>query len=581
MRRPGLVCLDSGFVVRRAVFAAVVGLAGCGDDGDAETAASTSEAGDTSTGEVVTTGDSVDDGTTSSTGGESTSDATSEPTSETTSGVTMFRVAGKLAYEYVPYDHEADRLDYGNIEQRPIRGTTVLLIDAESEEEIASGEADAEGNYSFEYEGSARVKLYVLAETTAPPIVVEDNTSQDAIYVLASAEVDSGADVALDVVATSGWTGAAYGELRAAAPFAVLDAAYTSGRRLLDEVTPAPEFPLLQLNWSVNNRPESGDVADGQIVTSLWNGSELFILGKEDVDTDEFDSHVIVHEWCHYFQGTLGRSDSPGGEHSFGALIDPRVAWGEGSCNAMTGIMLDPDSIYTDSSGPMQADGNATDFEYNNNEAAQNPGWYGELTVAGIVYDLYDGANEPFDAVELGLQPIYDAMIGLRETPALTTVFAYVSAVAAANPGAAADIDALVAFQQFDADFGISPVVDEWGTDETHTAALPGSLPLYADGVLGGMLDVQLVGGFAYNRLEQNRYIKIVGDGQLVAVESMCLADIDLAVYHLGERIADAFTGSGDEYLEFETIQDETYVLVVQGANQDPGAYAATITINP
>lgn len=247
----------------------------------------------------------------------------------------------------------------------------------------------------------------------------------------------------------------------------------------------------------------------------------------------------------------------------------------------MTGIMLDPDPVYTDSSGPKQAEGSATDFEFNNIDAAMNPGWYGELTVAGIVYDLYDGSNEPFDAVELGLQPVYDAMIGLRETPALTTVFAYVSAIQAANPGAAADIDALVEYQQFDADFGISAVVDEWGTDETHTAALPGSLPLYAEGVFGEVLDVALVGGFASNRLEQNRYIKIVGDGQLVAVESMCLADIDLAVYHVGEQVASAFTESGDEYLEFETVQGETYVLVVQGTNQNAGPYAATIAINP
>lgn len=578
MRRSGLVCLDSRTVVVRTVFAALVMAVGCGDDGGAETTTgSTGETGDaSSTGVVVTTGDSDDEGTTSSSGGE-----TSEGTSEPTTGVTMFRVAGKLAYEFVPYDPEADGLDYGGIVQRPIRGATVLLIDADSEEELGSVEADGEGNYSFEYEGSARVKLYVLAETTAPPIVVEDNTEDDAIYVLASEEIDSGADVKLDVVATSGWTGSAYGELRAAAPFAVLDAAYTAGRRLLDEVTPAPVFPQLLLNWSVNNRPEFGDVTDGQIGTSLWDGSELLILGKEDVDTDEFDSHVIVHEWCHYLQARLGRSDSPGGDHSFGALIDPRVAWGEGSCNAMTGIMLDPDPVYTDSSGPKQAEGSATDFEVNNIDAAMNPGWYGELTVAGIVYDLYDGSNEPFDAVELGLQPVYDAMIGLRETPALTTVFAYVSAIQAANPGAAADIDALVEYQQFDADFGISAVVDEWGTDETHTAALPGSLPLYADGVLGEVLDVALVGGFASNRLEQNRYIKIVGDGQLVAVESMCLADIDLAVYHVGEQVATAFTESGDEYLEFETVQGETYVLVVQGTNQNAGPYAATIAINP
>jgi hypothetical protein len=57
----------------------------------------------------------------------------------------------------------------------------------------------------------------------------------------------------------------------------------------------------------------------------------MFLLGKEDVDTDEFDTHVVVHEWGHYFESAVSRSDSPGGNHALGDLLDARLAFGEGS----------------------------------------------------------------------------------------------------------------------------------------------------------------------------------------------------------------------------------------------------------
>jgi hypothetical protein len=53
--------------------------------------------------------------------------------------------------------------------------------------------------------------------------------------------------------------------------------------------------------------------AAGHIGTSHWNGSALYILGKADVDTDEFDDHVIVHEWGHYFESTLPSIEASAG----------------------------------------------------------------------------------------------------------------------------------------------------------------------------------------------------------------------------------------------------------------------------
>ncbi len=579
-----------GTLVMMGVVSALVlaGSAGCGDDGDSS-GASTDGTGTGSTGgtsETGTTGggeSSGDEPTTSPTEvpGE-TSSSTGDDTTTGTSGTTgdgVYHLAGTLAYERVPYDHANEGLDYGATETRPMRGVSVRLLDAETDEELASAVSGEDGSYAFDYEGTARVKLWLFAETVSPPITVEDNTSQDQIYVMESAEIDSAADAKLDVVATSGWSGDGYGGPRLAAPFAVLDAAYTATGRFLAETTPAPEFVPLLLNWSVDNRPEDGDPALGMIVTSHWDGTELYILGKADIDTDEFDSHIIIHEWCHAFQTTYTRADTIGGTHSVGDIVDPRVAFSEGSCNAMSGIIFDPDTVYTDSAGPLQGDGFSLNFEDNNIGLESNPGWFSEDNVASIVLDLYDGANEPYDAVEVGLQGVYTAMLTQRDAESFSTLFSFISPLKSEFPGAAADIDALVVYHAADADFGIDAIADEWATGESHTAGLAGNLPLYPVVAIGGMASADMFGGF-FNRLGQNRYFRIVGDGDPVTVESACMEDIDLSVFLAGELLETAATPGGYETLTFDTIAGKTYVLTVQGVSEVEAPYSAAISVD-
>lgn len=542
-----------------SIFAALALLfvQGCGDD---KPSGSSSSASSTSA---------------SSTSASSTSGSGGAGGGETTD----FRVSGTLSYEYVPYDPSVDGLDYTAITKRPIRGASVRLIDADSSAEIAKTTSDDKGDYSFDYMGVKRVAVWVYSETEAPVITVQDNTSGDEVYVLASADADSAADLKLDVVATTGWDGKTYAKPRAAAPFAVLDAAYTASRRFLDEATPTPDFIPLSLSWSVDNRPEEGDKSQGQIGTSHWDGTSLYILGKEDVDTDEFDSHIIVHEWAHAFQSRISRSDTIGGTHAFGDIVDPRVALGEGFANAMSAIILDPDTVYTDSSGAEQADGFSYDLELNELTPDVSPGWFSEKTVAAITFDLYDGKNEPFDTTELGIQGIYTAMLALKTTPSLTTLFPFVAALKAANPQDTGSIDALVTHHVLDADFGVDAVEDEWGTGETHSGGVAPALPLYVSVTLGSVYTADFVGPNPYNWLAQNRYYKIIGDGLPVTVDSTCAIDIDLNVFHVGESIASAATVSGDESLTFDTVDGEIYVLTVQGTDSAAASYSADISI--
>ena len=79
---------------------------------------------------------------------------------------------------------------------------------------------------------------------------------------------------------------------RAAAPFNILDAVYEAMTDIAAVDTDV-NFPLLQVFWSVNNVPVSGDVTQGQIGTSSYTRTNgvptIRILGDENNDTDEYD----------------------------------------------------------------------------------------------------------------------------------------------------------------------------------------------------------------------------------------------------------------------------------------------------
>ena len=57
-------------------------------------------------------------------------------------------------------------------------------------------------------------------------------------------------------------------------------------------------------------------------------------------DTDEFDQHVIAHEFGHYIENSFSRADNIGGAHGRGDKLDIRVAFGEGFGYAFSAIVL-------------------------------------------------------------------------------------------------------------------------------------------------------------------------------------------------------------------------------------------------
>jgi hypothetical protein len=396
-------------------------------------------------------------------------------------------VSGVATYDFVPFNTVTNGLDYAATEQRPIRGAVIELLNS-SGGVLATDTTTDSGAYSFAditADTDARVSIKSQLLSTAASsydISIVDNTSNDAVYAVQGSLTSVGtADQTRDLNAGSGFSaaGAATGT-RAAAPFAIMDSIYESVTDF-QGVNPDIDFPKLNVYWSTNNRPVGGDVTQGEIGTSSYtrldldgNGSfeqpTLLILGADDNDTDEYDKHVIVHEFGHYFEDQLSRSDSIGGSHTLSDRLDPRVAFGEGFGNALSGMILD-DPFYRDSFGSNQTQGFDINVEGDN---APNRGWFNEASIQEILYDLYDSDDDGADTVSLGLEPIFNVLTSesYRDGRPFTTIFPFLDALAA-EPGVnVADINALKTAQSIN---GTGPL----GAGETNDGNIPNSLPVF------------------------------------------------------------------------------------------------------
>ncbi len=511
------------------------------------------------------------------------SDATPDTRSITVADNTPRTLSGTLVYDKVPVSPNG--LDFANTVNKPIRGAVVELVSGTTV--IGTTVSGEDGSYSFSWTGPKLVRVRVKALTTVPVIRVEDNTAGDALYSMISTEVDNDSTATLSLRAPSGWGGASYTGQRVAAPFAILDAAYAAAHFFLAERAVA--FPDLKINWSVNNRPEDGDKSLGQIGTSHWDRTELYILGKEDIDTDEFDDHIVAHEWGHYFESKLSRADNPGGSHGFGQLKDPRLAWGEGWATALGAMVFYPDDLYVDTQGAQQATaGIYYSIEDNAAEDAA-PGWYSEASMVHVFYDLWDpaSAGEPFDNVSVSAGALYDVMVGFQKnTDAFTTLFSFVTGLLTADPSLEASVNALLAHRGVAA-----PITNEFAFGgETNDGGVAGALPVYTILTINDPPStVTFTGGGVtppeLNSLQENRFAVFEGDGGIVTLSAVAAGKaISLELYERGVKKGDVsnITGTGTVSLPaFQTTAGTIYSVLISSFDESSTAtYAATVNLS-
>jgi hypothetical protein len=466
-------------------------------------------------------------------------------------------VSGVISYERVPFETSGTGLDYSATFEAPARGVVVELLDANSGV-LATTVTDDAGHYAFDAPQNtdvrvrARARLLRTSSGAGDPgwdVEIRNNTNGDALYTLTGELQNTGtAGQVRNLLAETGWPGfggSSYVGTRAAAPFAIADSIYSAIQFVLANGDDGLEFEPLDIYWSTRNRPVSGDddYSDGEIGSTAYHvggGSPtgIYVLGDDGLDTDEFDQHVLVHEFMHYLEQTISRTDNIGGLHFLGDQLDMRVAFSEGFGNAFAGMVLG-DPVYRDSMGAAQGDEFTIDMEDNGGQL--NPGWFNEFSVASIAWDLFDTTDDGVDHTSIGFAPMYDVITHeLRDGPALTSLFVFVSALKE-RPGVdASAVDDIVAGQSI-----VAATMDAYGSTETNDGGVDEALPLYTELALNG--PVRRVCSSA----SETAFYNTIGNRRFLRFEVPSDRTIDIRVVGLGTALPGQYPGPDPDLIVY------------------------------
>ncbi len=501
-------------------------------------------------------------------------------------------VQGTVNYQRVALQ-ASGALNYGQITEQPVRGATVELLSGATV--LASTQTNESGQYIFTAApGGAPVSVRVRAELKKTSgagqwdVTVRDNTNSNALYTLASSVFTTNTGTVQNLTAGSGWTGASYAGLRAAGPFAILDTFYQSQLKVL-QANPNAAFPPLQAFWSINNSTAAGDLTLGNIGSSFFLEQnalrQLYILGRQDDDTDEYDESVVAHEWGHYFQSAFSRDDSMGGRHG-GAddRLDRRIAFSEGWGNAWSGISIGQ-SAYRDSSGPAQASGFSLPLNsgYATTNAGTRPkGWFREQSIQYILWDLNRQA---------GFAPLHAALTSnaFKTSVPLSDIHSFASAFrSSASSTQTAALNALLTSES------ISTTSDAFGSTEINSGGSAVALPYYRQiTALGSPVTLAagqtvcvssaFAGSTDSNKLGQYAYARFTtpsAGGRSITVSSATAGvDADFEIYSGASRVLRANTELTTSETGSVNLSAGEHVVVVYDFNNVAGAPCFTISI--
>lgn len=395
-------------------------------------------------------------------------------------------ISGIASYDSVTNNTTNGGLNYAAISNKPMRGITLQAVSGTKV--LASATTSITGAYTLAVPANTSVSIQALAQlskTTGPAtwnVNVIDNTD-DNLWGIGFVSATSGSSNSTrNINAPLGWNAAAnsYNQQRLSGPFAILDTIYTS-MQLVTSVAPATQFPELSVFWSPLNNPSANiNLAVGDIGTSFFTQIEntatnvvtaraLFILGKDGVDTDEFDGGVIAHEFGHYLQSAFSRNHSTGGLHGsvngVSDKLDMTLAYGEGWGYAFASMARNnpqnPDSV-----GPKQASGSV--IQTGTPPTAINSGWYTEDSVQYVIYKLF---------TTQGFAPIWAAVSGpMTSQNGLNSIFSFAAAVrSAGNIAVTSELNKLLNGQNI----FIGATADEYGTNETNNGGNALNLPVH------------------------------------------------------------------------------------------------------
>jgi hypothetical protein len=310
-------------------------------------------------------------------------------------------VSGAAVYQKI--DVKDSGLDLNHPVMVPIRNARVEVVDPGSQTVVSVSDTDDRGRFRLAVPPLQNLTVRVLSRIRSFDLHVADNTNQGAPYALVASGVDGRSSSSrLILVDTSRISGA----------FNILDVVQRANETVKSADPTLPPIPVT-IYWSIRNTNRSGNPALGLIGTSAFNVSNgtAYILGDRNVDSDEYDDAVIAHEYAHMLAAKYSRDDSPGGPHSVGEMLDPRVSWSEGWANFFSSVVRN-DPFWRDSMGPNGSQVLKYDLGDSTPAGDPRPGYWSEASVDTLLWSLYKGLDN--DNVQYPLPEIWAAFIALK-----------------------------------------------------------------------------------------------------------------------------------------------------------------------
>jgi hypothetical protein len=462
---------------------------------------------------------------------------------------------------------------------------------------LATGQTAANGTYSLQVPGNMQVEIRPLArlQSAGPPaswdIAVrnwnaDEQTPQPEPYGFSGQPFNSSTpNGSQNVDIPSGWNNLTRqpSGVRASAPFAILHTIHRALTFLTAPgLTPAiTVFPTLNIHWAED--VEIGNTFYANVGGGSPNGRYISLAGQVNADIDEFDAHTIAHEFGHYIEDRFSRSDSVGGPHTAGDVLDPRVAFGEGFGYAFAAMVLG-DPHVRDALGNLQS--NELQFNVETDDEVGREGWYSEASNQEILWDLFDPVGEGGDDdVSLGFGPLWSVLANQqRTTPALTTVFPFTTAVKLQTTQDT-EINELLVGED------IVGNADAFAGNELNDADRTGILPLYKEIDRSGVpVDVISTDDFGDegNKLGSRQFLVFAptssGTATLNVRGATTTIDIDVLVFSEGSIIAQGVSPTNPETASFPFVSGQRYVIEVYdcanaGCNDTTPAGETTITV--
>lgn len=215
-----------------------------------------------------------------------------------------------------------------------------------------------------------------------------------------------------------------------AGAFFILDQIHSTFDRLKELTAPSTgavlveDIPKVDIYWEKGFNPGLYINVNSGISYFSPPQNKLFILGGLDgdiryADTDHFDPSIIIHEYFHFLENTISRTDSPGGAHNGDEILDPRLAWSEGAAQFFQAAITGRPSVIDTRGNPDGATGFLVKLglESGSNDLPSFSGEadFREFVVARFLWDIHDNeASEDapeteFDQIENRFPDFWEA----------------------------------------------------------------------------------------------------------------------------------------------------------------------------